>query len=177
MGCDSSMSPSRGVPSATRRLETSAAHAHRKHVCRRPSSTSRQDRRRFHRQGRQRQVHDGLAPARQQVRIRVDARGADYDFEGGPNDHARAWSSRDRRLASDGRSELAMKENHTKVFYCVHYRGVGASAAGVAFERQRRREPRPRGLGGGVTADRSRATRSRSRAGRSGSRAWRKCTD
>jgi hypothetical protein len=30
---------------------------------------SRQDRRRLHRQGRQRQVHDGLAPARQQVRI------------------------------------------------------------------------------------------------------------
>ena len=36
---------------------------------------SRQDRRRHHRQGRQRQVHDDLAPARQQVRERARATG------------------------------------------------------------------------------------------------------
>jgi len=41
------------------------------HVCHHPSlRASRQDRRRVHRQGHQRQVHDGLEAARQQVRIR-----------------------------------------------------------------------------------------------------------
>ena len=42
-----------------------------RHVCHHPSlRASRQDRRRVHRQGHQRQVHDGLEAARQQVRIR-----------------------------------------------------------------------------------------------------------
>jgi len=42
-----------------------------RNVCRHPSlRASRQDRRRVHRQGHQRQVHDGLEAARQQVRIR-----------------------------------------------------------------------------------------------------------
>ena len=41
------------------------------HVCHHPSLRARrQDRRRVHRQGHQRQVHDGLEAARQQVRIR-----------------------------------------------------------------------------------------------------------
>ena len=44
------------------------ARTDRNDVRYRPTSSSRQDRRRLHRQGRQRQVHDGLAPARQQVR-------------------------------------------------------------------------------------------------------------
>ena len=48
----------------------SRTHTRVNDVRRRPSSTSRQDRRRLHRQGRQRQVHDDLAPARQQVRRR-----------------------------------------------------------------------------------------------------------
>merc|ERR1712205_9263 len=43
------------------------ARLSRDHVCHHPSlRASREDRRRHHRQGRQRQVHDDLAPARQQ---------------------------------------------------------------------------------------------------------------
>jgi hypothetical protein len=49
--------------------EAALYRTNNQHVCYRPTSSSRQDRRRLHRQGRQRQVHDGLAPARQQVRI------------------------------------------------------------------------------------------------------------
>ena len=52
------------------RLTPIIARTDRNDVRYRPTSPSRQDRRRLHRQGRQRQVHDGLAPARQQVRPR-----------------------------------------------------------------------------------------------------------
>jgi len=53
------------------RLAPIIARTDHKDVRYRPTSSSRQDRRRLHRQGRQRQVHDGLAPARQQVRTRA----------------------------------------------------------------------------------------------------------
>ena len=51
---------------------------------------SRQDRRRLHRQGRQRQVHDGLAPARQQVRIARLATSSS-SFWGHPSNGSRSW--------------------------------------------------------------------------------------
>ena len=60
-------------PDARARARRAALiHTHADHVRHHPSfRASREDRRRHHRQGRQRQVHDDLAPARQQVRERA----------------------------------------------------------------------------------------------------------
>ena len=62
---------SRRPDARARRARRTNPHA-RNHVRHHSSfRASREDRRRHHRQGRQRQVHDDLAPARQQVRERA----------------------------------------------------------------------------------------------------------